>query len=1142
MKGLTFELPPGLEGKTATKVEVGPFGMSPDEINRFLGTNITEMTRIDTYVLVHNKEVEGLETLVQGKPFVDPIIQQAAVNEPLAQRLGIQYDHVLHAMVNPGTSDSTGKIALKQAMIALGQPVGSEDKGFYTKQYLIKGDLTPQQLEAVSAFLDNPDLHKRAILSKAAYDAGHTIPAPIVTLPPEIRVETYDVLNMNDQELLNLSKTRKLAATLQEMQIFRDMYKDEKFIVKRREVELDEKATDVELETYFGLRSEHCFHKEFNAKITLDDRVDDHVFRRAHEKGWLTTNNEGEYVLERGIFKTFIRDPAETIFQKLQQRGNNWIASMFEDNSGVVYYDADYMYCIKFETHNSPSNIEPIQGSKTGIDGVNRDILGTMLATFRLMSNFFWFCTGDPRYKGWLPGKVKHPYTLLKGETQGVREGGNESQVATLGGGVTTFPPFIAKTLVYCGTIGFSPVCDSEGRRYLSSDGRVGDIHYVVGNEVGIDGVHGATESSLIADKFISLGHVQADDSYVQVNMRYFMLEAALEHLFSEVTDCGAMGIGSTCEMAKKTKGLRENLANHPKKYNGIQPWQTKCSETQDRMVIAVHRENVEKMKIKARKHDVMVAELGELTDTGFIQLDYGDRTVALLDMERLFDPEPRKQMHATWYKTPDETASQIKGTYTLTDTLCRVMELPDVASKEWFFRQKDSRVGGETILGPLIGLKQEVEADATIQKPLETQGRDYGAIAYAMGLAPKGSDIDAYHSAQVSFMDMVGKIVALGVALPDMENPIWDAWAVCGNYCQPNSDSTSTLVPESGEHNLASLLRETIAIREAIEATNIPVISGKDSMKCSCVYDIDIGSILEKHDSRYGEFYRSLPEEHKTDIDTFLTFIGQREDAGIIDSIILEAMPADLRQHVAIVKDEKTGGRKIEIHDPDSYLASAAVKVQDYRKCVTPDFKQAGDLVYVVGTTRDHIGASQYLAAVGYQEQGAPLKGGAVAKVDLDEFVGVAAALHQAAEEEVLASSKYVFDGGIGVAVSKAAMAGELGCQINLGSVVTDDRTMSDESIMYSESRGRWVLSVAPEHKQRFEELMANVPCSLVGKVTDENYLKVVRRDATLEQISMGTVKYSFQSTLRFDLDAGYEANAQTNTTSVSIRDLIAS
>jgi len=189
----------------------------------------------------------------------------------------------------------------------------------------------------------------------------------------------------------------------------------------------------------------------------------------------------------RGLFNTFIKDPAEEIFDKLEKRGKNWIVSMFEDNSGVVQYNKKYMFCIKFETHNSPSNKEPVQGAKTGIDGVNRDIFGTLLGTFDAIANFFFYCTGDPIYKGWLPEGVKHPYVLLKGITQGVREGGNECQIPTLGGGLITDPRYIAKCLVYCGTVGWSPVESEDGKSYLRINPRVGDLIFVAGQPVGID-------------------------------------------------------------------------------------------------------------------------------------------------------------------------------------------------------------------------------------------------------------------------------------------------------------------------------------------------------------------------------------------------------------------------------------------------------------------------------------------------------------------------------------------------------------------------------------------------------------------------------------------------------------------------------
>jgi phosphoribosylformylglycinamidine synthase len=437
--------------------------------------------------------------------------------------------------------------------------------------------------------------------------------------------------------------------------------------------------------------------------------------------------------------------------------------------------------------------------------------------------------------------------------------------------------------------------------------------------------------------------------------------------------------------------------------------------------------------------------------------------------------------MYALWDGPGKQDAPQIKGKYTLEETLCMVMADPDVASKEWFFRQKDSSVKGATIQGPLIGLKQEVEADATIQKPLETQapykdGKDFGAIAYAAGIAPKISDLDAYHSAQISFVDMVGKIVAVGGALPDMTKPKWDAWAVCGNYCQPNSESQDTLTRESGARNLASLLREAIGMREAEEALNIPVISGKDSMKCSCVYEV-------------GPEFK------------------------------LEDVPADLRRHINLV--ERDGKRKIEIHDPDTTLVSCAVKIDDYRKCVNSALKKDGDLIYVIGTTKNHLGASELLRAVGYREQGAPIEGGKCPKVDFNELIKNCNAVHEAIDQELVASCSGIHAGGLGAALAKAAMAGAKGANLDIARISQDGSCSFDEELLYSRTPGRFMVTVDKKDADRLAQILMkhNVQYSLVGEVRCSG-MEQRRLNGATETIEMAKVKEAYKKPLRFDLD----------------------
>ncbi|MEK6823185.1 MAG: AIR synthase-related protein, partial [Nanoarchaeota archaeon] len=644
MKGLQFVLPEGVNDKALSVVEVGPFheqGLAA-ELNKFFGTDIKKLTRINTYALVHPGNVQTLDALASGKPFVDPIIHRATLNKPLAPELGLDFDYVLQSMLNPGTSDMEGNIALQQALLALGHKPAEDDVGFYVRQYFLEGNVPAKQLEEISAFLANPDLNTRLIMPRAEYAAGKKVAVPIVTLPPATVVKTYDLLSMSDAELVTLNKDRKLAGSLAEMRQFRDLYKDEAFLTKRKEHGLDHKATDVELETWFGLRSEHCFHKEFNARITLEDRVNDPVFAMAEKKGWLGRNDKGHYTVEDGIFKTFIEDPARTIFDKLEKRGKNWIMSMFEDNAGVVAYDENHMFCIKFETHNSPSNKEPVQGAKTGKNGVRRDTMGTFRGIFDTLAGFFAYSTGNPHYKGWLPKGVKHPYVILKGITQGVREAGNELQDPTLGGLLSIDPRFIAKCLVYCGEVGFAPQRSPEGVSYLGKCPSVGHLVLMVGQSVGIDGLHGATQSSLSASADIGLGHVQADFSFIQAKMKGFFLEAARRNLFTYVSDMGAMGLGSAAdEAARFTSGITYDLAKHPTKFKGIQPWQIKCSETQDRMLVAIDPSMMNEVEELAALHDVQIAAMGKLTDTDYVHNTHDDTTCCLLPIDKLFDKEP---------------------------------------------------------------------------------------------------------------------------------------------------------------------------------------------------------------------------------------------------------------------------------------------------------------------------------------------------------------------------------------------------------------------------------------------------------------------------------------------------------------------
>ena len=158
----------------------------------------------------------------------------------------------------------------------------------------------------------------------------------------------------------------------------------------------------------------------------------------------------------------------------------DWLLSVFHDNSGVIAWDDEWSVCMKAETHNSPSALDPYGGAMTGIVGVNRDILGTGLGA-RPIANTDVFCFGPPNWQGHIPENLFHPSRVLRGVHSGVRVGGNESGIPTVNGAIVFDERYLGKPLVYCGTVGLMPRTLPDGRESHIKTPSAGDIVYMVG-------------------------------------------------------------------------------------------------------------------------------------------------------------------------------------------------------------------------------------------------------------------------------------------------------------------------------------------------------------------------------------------------------------------------------------------------------------------------------------------------------------------------------------------------------------------------------------------------------------------------------------------------------------------------------------
>lgn len=185
--------------------------------------------------------------------------------------------------------------------------------------------------------------------------------------------------------------------------------------------------------------------------------------------------------------------------------------------------------------------------------------------------------------------------------------------------------------------------------------------------------------------------------------------------------------------------------------------------------------------------------------------------------------------------------------------------------------------------------------------------------------------------------------------------------------------------------------------------------------------------------------------------------------------------------------------GRYGEMHKvsaPETLQFSAISVVEDIRNCVTMDSKMPDDLIYVLGITRDELGGSEYYAH--FDEIGLN-----VPRVQAENFWPVYQALSQAISLGLVASAHGIYRGGLGVHLAMVAMGGHLGMQVDLDRVPATG-VNRDATLLFSESAGRFIVTIDPSHHQEFEHLFEPTACTRVGTVTAAPQFEIRGLDRT--------------------------------------------
>ena len=195
----------------------------------------------------------------------------------------------------------------------------------------------------------------------------------------------------------------------------------------------------------------------------------------------------------------------------------------------------------------------------------------------------------------------------------------------------------------------------------------------------------------------------------------------------------------------------------------------------------------------------------------------------------------------------------------------------------------------------------------------------------------------------------------------------------------------------------------------------------------------------------------------------------------------------------------------------PPTLLISAVAVMDNVEKTVTMDCKQEGDLVYIVGTTWNELGGSQYYGVHGYV-------GNRVPRVDVKKGKRLMDTLSAAMEKGLVRACHDLSEGGIGVAAAEMAFAGGLGIVIHLGQVPLGETINRDDYVLFSESNTRFLVEVAPKDRRKFESIMAGVDFAAVGQVTSRERLEVYGLNGKIVlSASIAELKEAWQRPLRW-------------------------
>jgi phosphoribosylformylglycinamidine synthase II len=440
--------------------------------------------------------------------------------------------------------------------------------------------------------------------------------------------------------------------------------------------------------------------------------------------------------------------------------GRTQLLAGIGENAGVVDIGDGWAVTFKAESHNHPSYVEPYQGAATGVGGIVRDIIAMGARPVAVMDSLRF-------------GAVDHPDTarVVHGVVAGVGGYGNCLGLPNVGGEVYFDPCYQGNPLVNALCVG---ALRHEDLHLANATG-LGNVIVLFGARTGGDGIGGV--SVLASETFAEGGPskrpaVQVGDPFREKLLIECCLELFAAGVVDGIQDLGGAGLScATSELASAGDGgMRVALEKVPLRDATLRPEEILMSESQERMMAVVRPERLEEFLAITDRWEVEAAVLGEVTDTGRLEITWHGETVVDVPPRTVAHEGPvyqRPYARPAWLDARQADRAELLPRATsaaeLREQLLRMVASPNLCSRAWVTDQYDRYVLGNTAMA--------TPDDAGIVRIDEATGR---GVALALDGNGRFAALDPFVGAQLALSEAyrnVGVTGAVPIAVTDCLN-----------------------------------------------------------------------------------------------------------------------------------------------------------------------------------------------------------------------------------------------------------------------------------------------------------------------------------------------------------------------------------